>query len=200
MNEQVYLDNQLKHYRSFESQSPHWAEGQRRFIEEYLMQHTSPTAHILDCACGDGVGLAVFRRLGFTNVEGVELEGEKFRRACAHDYLVYQADMHDLHLIPFEAPFDLVYSSHSLEHAHNPAKVVGNFNAILKPGGKLVLVLPYPDTGPLDAHCAKELLGTSHDDGGMKITAFVENHGFRIYSMKYDSFREPEIWLQFIKR
>jgi len=38
--------------------------------------------------------------------------------------------------------YDFILSSHSLEHTANPIKALKEWNRIVKPGGKLVLVLP----------------------------------------------------------
>ena len=43
------------------------------------------------------------------------------------------------------ASFDWVYSSHTLEHMHDPATALQNWWRILKPGGYLILLLPERD-------------------------------------------------------
>src|SRR5277367_6330313 len=120
----TYQENQKVKYRSFESDNTKWAEGQKRFIETFMMPHfkTEILPSVLDCACGDGVGLKVFRDLGFRDVTGLELEPEKAARARQYGYDVWEGDMHELALVPVlgRLPFHVVYSSHSLEHAHDP--------------------------------------------------------------------------------
>ena len=48
------------------------------------------------------------------------------------------ADAHDLHMIP-DASFDVVLCTEVLEHLHTPAKAIGEFHRVLRPGGLLVL-------------------------------------------------------------
>lgn len=182
-----YKNNQLAKYRSFESENQHWAEGQRRFIDEWLLDYKN--YKILDVACGDGVGLAYFRELGFIDVTGMELEPVKVNRAKIFFPVILQ-DFHET----LQESYDLIYSSHSLEHALYPDIVLKNFHDHCK---ELILVLPFPDGGPLDAHYAKQTLGSDKDDQGVAVVAYIESFGFRLKRKKFDSFRESEIWLHF---
>ena len=199
MTHKEYLELQTTKYKSFESDNKHWAEGQRRYIVEHFAGMPFNTA-ILDCACGDGVGLKVFKELGFEHVAGFEFDKEKAIIASNYSYPVWSGDFHDLsNFSNFRLDFDVIYSSHSLEHALHPDKVLKEFHRVLKPNGVLFLVLPFPDTGDLEAHVAKETLGTVVDDGGVKVVAYIESMGFELINKQFDSFREPEIWLTFKK-
>jgi SAM-dependent methyltransferase len=196
MTHKEYLELQTTKYKSFESTNERWAEGQRRYILEHFSGMPLDT-WILDCACGDGVGLRVFAELGFECVHGVECDSEKAVMARESGYRVMNFDFHSLQ--PFGTVFDVVYSSHSLEHALEPDRVLKEFHRVLEPDGILFLVLPFPDTGTIEAHVAKEKLGTVVDDGGAKVVAYIESMGFELLNKQFDSFREPEIWLTFKK-
>jgi len=192
-----YKTLQTEKYRSFESGSPKWSEGQSRFIHQMLMS-CDRSMRILDVACGDGVGLKVFKELGFTSVVGVEFCHEKYELAKQHGFPVVEVDMHEL---PFPAAtFDIVYSSHTLEHALDPVQVLAEFRRVLVPDGQLVLVVPYPDGGPDDAHCAKHVLGTTVADDAATFLSFLWDNGFQVVTKQYDSFRENEIWLKLHRR
>lgn len=190
-----YRDSQLIDFKSHESNNEVWSAGQKRFIIEQFIGRYPQGAQILDISCGDGVGLREFWANGFTKVEGFEWDTEKVEKARQYGYRVHQGDMHDLSGFPPQS-FDVVYSSHTLEHAINPKKVLQQFRHVLRADGELVLVLPFPDTGPDRAHCGKYILGTDADDGGEKLTAFLFEAGFAAVNKKFDSFREPEIWLR----
>jgi ubiquinone/menaquinone biosynthesis C-methylase UbiE len=153
-------------------------------------------ASILDIACGDGVGLRHFKELGFTSVVGAEFEPTKLRIAAKTGFRTVLADFHSLSAFN-DSEFDVVYSSHSLEHALYPDKVLSEFGRVCRKGGFLFLVLPYPDKGNIKAHCGKFLLGTDRDDNGVRLTKYVQNRGFKLIEIKFDSFREPEIWAKF---
>jgi 2-polyprenyl-3-methyl-5-hydroxy-6-metoxy-1,4-benzoquinol methylase len=211
----TYEEIQKVKYRSFESQNARWAEGQERCIKEWVVPHIKPPGGsvprfnnpydgpvILDCACGDGVGLTVFSRLGYNNVVGIEFEHEKAQRARLSgnypNYPVHEKDMHDPALKKVREVFDVVYSSHSLEHAHDPVTVLDNFYHMLKPGGLLFLILPYPDAGPDDAHCGKYVLGTGAGEGASLGTLWdiLVGVGFTVLEHKLDTWREPEVWVR----
>ena len=84
---QNYLKLQKGKFSSLESSDPHWSAGQRRFID-IAFSDLSRDLKIMDIACGDGVGLKEFRRLGFTQVVGVEFNPSKIRAAKKIGYPV----------------------------------------------------------------------------------------------------------------
>lgn len=57
---------------------------------------------------------------------------------------VFIADAVDLSMIA-DAKYDFVLSSNNLEHIANPLKAVAEFVRILKPGGYLVIVVPFKE-------------------------------------------------------
>jgi len=190
-----YLRLQRDVYLSHEADVEGWAAGLRRFTA-LAVEGLPRTSRVLDCACGDGVALDELRRLGFRDPAGVELASEKAARARALGFQVEERDMHDLGAFA-DGSFDLVLSSHTLEHAYEPARVLAELRRVLVPGGALRVVLPYPDAGAGNelAHAAKYELGTHLDDGGASVTRFFVDRGFDLESSRLDSVREPEIWL-----
>ncbi len=191
----AYVESQTETYFSRESTNERWKNGQLWFLSSWISMD-SHASRILDCACGDGVALGWFRERGFSTVEGIEINKEKAEAARAHGYVVHNLDMHDLSSLAYRT-FDLVYSSHTLEHAYDPARVLREFWCLLKTQGRLLIVLPFPDSGPLDAHCGKRILGTEADDGGAAVIGFVSAQGFKLVRSKRNDVREPEIWLEF---
>lgn len=189
-----YKHAQVHTFGSFESGIHHWAEGQARFIRSWMDSYLRDL-YILDVACGDGVGLRVFKELGFTNVVGADFSKPKLDRAKEVGFPVHEVDMHDMSVFP-DATFDVIYSSHSLEHALDPGKVLKEFSRILKPNGEVALVLPYPDVGEREKHCAKHILGSDRDDDAAALTSFLWHHGFIVQKKVYDSFREVEVWMR----
>ena len=191
-----YLNRQTGKYFSHEKDNTHWERGQQRYIADKLT-HLNKDSKILDIACGDGVGLRVFKKLGFTNVTGVEYCDKKLTFAADTGYPVHKVDMHNLAIFS-DGSFDVVYSSHTLEHAYSPTIVIKEFKRVLKPSGLLYVVLPFPDNGPEDAHGGKFELNT-HQNNPLSVCSVFENCGFSLISMHTDQYREPEIWLDFIK-
>lgn len=195
-----YVALQKGKYCSHEVDYPHWELGQRRYLDK-AFGSVPRDAKIIDIACGDGVGLRHFRELGFTDIAGVEFNAAKAKKAAEAGYYVYQHDMHDLGDIP-DCSYDIVYSSHTLEHAYNPKAVIREFRRILRSPGSLFVVLPYPDrTNRNDeAHGGKFELGTHILDNGKALVQVFVDQGFLLAKKSFDYYREDEIWLVFRKR
>jgi len=195
-----YLLYQTKHARSFEGEIPQYKEGQEEYIKKEFSDFDRKIA-ILDCACGDGTGLECFKTLGFKNVIGAELCKEKVKLAKKSRFSVFAADMHDLPFHP--SSFDIIYSSHTLEHALDPDKVIRSFHDLLRLFGLLLVVLPYPDDvndeHRCKAHCGSKQLGLDLRDKGETVVYFFLERGFVLKSKTFSSEREPEIWLKLEK-
>lgn len=189
MNE--FIERQIR-AEDFESQNQSYTRGQRRALD-YFFEGADKGSFILDCACGDGVGLQWFKDNGFEHAVGMEVNPRKAEIANKISPVI-EGDMHDLR--PYqEECFDFIWSSHSVEHAHKPLTVLRQFYRTLKPGGMLYLVLPYKDTGPLDVHCGQVDLCTNQDtpDAFLKKLDWC---GFNVIEWKLDTMREAEIWVK----
>lgn len=199
-NYKEYLNLQINDFASFESENPRFNEGQIKYLDKYFSKIPRET-FIADIACGDGAGLRQFKKMGFKNVVGADINKKKLIKCRKTGYPLYLCDMHNLKSLK-DNRYDIVYSSHTLEHAYNPATVISGFRRILKPKGKLYLVLPYPDYQyfNLMAHGAKFELGLNINDKGKTLISFITNLGFSLLSKEFNNYREPEIWLCFRKK
>jgi len=196
-----YHNLQVEKYGSHESEMAHWSEGQRRYLTR-TFAGTDLNAEILDAGCGDGVGIAQLKEMGFARLTGVDMSEKKLAkaRAATPTAKFLLGDLHtDLDALP-SAWFDVVMSSHALEHCHDPAVVVAQFKRLLRPGGKLLIVVPFPDQGPLDAHCGSLALSTRVADGGAGVLTWFTRQGFDAIQIDFDDFREQEIWLSLVAR
>ncbi len=196
---EVYKRLQVRDFCSFESQSSTWRIGQERYIQEVLSGYDR-SLRVLDIACGDGVGLTVFAAYGFANVVGVELNPAKADRARQSGYPVFTCDMHALDMFE-DGAFDVVYSSHTLEHAYYPDRAILEMRRVVSAEGAFHVVLPYPDRGDANvlAHGAKFELGTDVEDGADTVVRTFEARGCALREIRFASFREPEVWLEFGK-
>ncbi len=198
-----YIHNQTVKYLSHEDDNARWRNGQIRFINHFLLpvldkmqsESLSLPVRVLDAGCGDGAGLSYLHDLGFRHALGLDLSTEKLQRARLAGQLVANADLHDLSRIP-DALFDVVYASHSLEHCYNPSQVVSEFKRVARPDAVFVLVLPFPDRGPYDAHCGSKIIGSTENDGAASVLRWLSEQGLTAESLRFDSFREPELWLE----
>lgn len=169
--------------------------GERRAIDWFFA--TVPTyCKVLDLGCGTGVGLQCLKADGFEYLEGIELNPKKAEICRRHGLNVTHGD---IERVAITSRYDVIWASHSFEHMLNPENVIQILTDILVPYGCLFVILPYPDTGPKEVHCASDIIGTRINDGGKTVMKWFEDHGLEILDYRFDNFRENEIWLEMIK-
>ncbi|MCB9847662.1 MAG: bifunctional demethylmenaquinone methyltransferase/2-methoxy-6-polyprenyl-1,4-benzoquinol methylase UbiE [Phycisphaeraceae bacterium] len=119
-----------------------------------------PTDEALDVACGTGDLTRTLKAGGAASVVGVDFTPEMLAIARAKgDGLTYlQGDAMEL---PFEsARFDVVTIAFGLRNVQDPARAVGEFFRVLRPGGRLaVLEFDRPSPAPIawinDLYCRR---------------------------------------------
>jgi SAM-dependent methyltransferase len=102
----------------------------------------TPFGHkrFLDVGCGGGALLSAMQALGWSCF-GIDLSEESIRasRKRAPQAFVKKALLQDL---CEESFYDLIVLSHVLEHLPNPISSLHHCLSLLRPGGKLVVVVP----------------------------------------------------------
>ena len=185
-----YFSLQTEKYESFESTNPRWVDGNKKFLDYFLP--FPKESRILDIGCGEGLGLAYLKSLGYEKLFGVEMNPRKAQQA-RKIATVFEQDAHEMEI---SSKFDVVIMSHFLEHATDPVKVLKATRKLMQPSGRLLVVVPFPDAGPDDAHVGKYMLGTDKGDFNQVKSVFADA-GFTLKDFKLDAYREPEIWLHF---
>jgi SAM-dependent methyltransferase len=97
----------------------------------------APTDVVLDFGCGGGL---LLRSLTCARRIGVEINPAARAEAEQHDIDVFER----LDQVP-DGVADLAVSNHALEHVLSPVQALRDLRPKLKPGGKLVLVVPIDD-------------------------------------------------------
>ncbi|RMF78153.1 MAG: class I SAM-dependent methyltransferase [Chloroflexi bacterium] len=100
---------------------------------------------ILDCACGRGFYLNMFRYVSNCRLVGLELEWpiiEKARRHVGHlpDVMLNNANIY--HLPYADDTFDAVILSEILEHIEDDVAGLREVYRVLKPGGVVAITVP----------------------------------------------------------
>ena len=201
-----YIYYQTKVGLSFEKDSLKWTKGQLFCIEKKFF-NIPRDLKILDICCGDGTGLQKFKELGFTNVTGIEISDEKINHAKKIGYEVIKKDI-CCEEFNFDTQFDIIYSSHTIEHVLNPEYTLKNIQKILKDEGMFFLVLPYPDVEASNpendirfkVHCGVVPLGLHIKDNGKSLCYIINNLGFKINHINFHEYREPEVHLVLTKK
>jgi len=104
---------------------------------------------LLEVGCGSGMYLDLMKALGWARVAGVDIS----RRAInqAKDVLGLEAYCGELKDVRFDAcSFDAVSLSHTLEHVSSPVEFLREINRVMKPGGRLAIIVPN-----IESRCAR---------------------------------------------
>lgn len=187
-----------KDYVKIQTEGPgHIVKPARYHVAEriaitWLFRDISSDARILDLGCGLGQGMHFLRNLGYSNIFGLELNKDKVSIAKSFGFEVWHGDVELLE----GSQFDIIYSSHSFEHMYMPELALG---ILKKLAAHFFFILPYPDRDPAPPHTASREIGLDIDDGGKSVMKWFEDRELILVDKRLDDFREPEIWLRFIK-
>lgn len=196
MNREENFKTQITKYESFEKNLPFHRDGQINALNE-LFIGIEPTKKILDVGCGDGIALKWLKENRYNLVAGIDGNPNKLREAELIGFSIYEGDIHDLSKI-INDRFDIIYCSHVLEHMFNPDVVIEEFKKILNLNGIIIIIVPYPDHGPDDAHCGKYYLKTNYrSKNEIDIINVFKLHGLNLLWKKVTNVRQDEIYLKF---
>lgn len=102
--------------------------------------HIRPgTGRLLDIGCNEGRGLPLYARNGFSVVEGLETNPVAAAAARGRGFAIHEVELADFQ--PAER-FDVAVLSNVLEHALDPAEMLGHVARVLKPGGQVWISCP----------------------------------------------------------
>ncbi len=104
----------------------------REFGRLVLSDYFSGAKKILDAGCGNGW----FVRLAPERIIGIDPNPKKIRGAKIYKRSILKNGFRS-------GTFDGVFSSHMIEHFGDPDSVMREFNRIMRPGGRLVVLVPH---------------------------------------------------------
>jgi len=200
-----YITYQTLHGFSLEKDNKLWTEGQRQCIQDKFSKLDRGIS-ILDVCCGDGRGLGKLKELGFQHVTGIEISDEKISIAKQINHNIIKMDICS-GPFNFVEKYDIIYSSHTIEHVLNPQYTIMNLMKFLKDDGKCFIILPYPDVEAGDpnndhrykVHCGVMPLGLHKNDNAKTTIDVVSNMGFKVTDIGFHNYREPEVHLTITK-
>lgn len=107
------------------------------------LPHMSLDSSILDVGCGTGAWLENLSNLGFTALQGIDLDADKFQSTKA---VFHQANLDHDDLNLGNSTFDLISSIISsikvVEHLENPARLFFHAQKYLSPTGYFLMTTP----------------------------------------------------------
>ncbi len=136
----------MKRYRGYDhlkvSGNFFWAMIYRVFLKKDMGVHDPvyvKGGNILDYGCGSGSVVAQLKYLGW-NASGIELNGEACAVGIRHGLDIKQGATEQI--AKFNSFFDVIRTTHTLEHVTDIDALVPAFYDALKPGGQLLIEIP----------------------------------------------------------
>ncbi|HLA56100.1 MAG TPA: class I SAM-dependent methyltransferase [Flavobacterium sp.] len=120
----------------------HWWFKSRRNYILGLLKNAPKESKILDIGCSSGIFLNELENLGFKNENlfGIDIS-DKAIENCRQNG-IQNAFVMDAQNITLSERFDIIVASDCLEHLQDDGKAIANWNALLKPGGKIYVFVP----------------------------------------------------------
>ncbi len=155
------------------------------------------TAAILELGCFEGRILAHYRRQGYQNLTGVELNAIAADQARAQGFTVYTGDIQTLPDQLKGQRFDAIVLNQTLEHFADPATVLRAIAQHLVPKGRIYISVPNRHSfwlnryyGPTWAHWHVPFHAVALHPGSLKILA--QQTGFKVRWMNSST---PVSWM-----
>jgi len=130
---------------------------------------------ILDIGCRDGMWLDILKKAKFKKLRGLDISEQALEISTKKGHNVTRGDAQEL---PFpDEEFNFISIIHTLEHCPEPLKVLAEIKRVLKPNGRILVVVPLQKKEPVPTiwahyHCfstSKEVIKILIDSGFKKI-------------------------------
>jgi 2-polyprenyl-3-methyl-5-hydroxy-6-metoxy-1,4-benzoquinol methylase len=111
-------------------------------VDKILKGHlVDKSVNILEFGCGYGSALANLQESGYLNCHGIEPSGTSAEYSQSRGLDVIQGQANECHSHP-NAPFDVIFSRHVLEHVIDLEDTLNSIKEAVKPGGLVYLSVP----------------------------------------------------------
>jgi len=144
-------------YTRFETAAEETEKFLRR-LRGFGVEAWAREAQVVEIFCGRGSGLAAWRQLGFSNLEGVDLS-ENLLNACGGEARLYLGDCRALKFP--DASRDIICVQGGLHHLallpDDLRRTVAEVRRVLRPGGRFVVVEPWSTPFLTAVHAACRL-------------------------------------------
>jgi 2-polyprenyl-3-methyl-5-hydroxy-6-metoxy-1,4-benzoquinol methylase len=125
-----YLELQLR--RTLDKMDAPLQERTQVMVDAVARCADLPRSRVLCVGCRNHAELDYFLARGAQSVTGIDL--------YSRDPRIQVMDMHQMSFAAGE--FDLLYTVHALEHAHNPAQVASEIARVVRPQGLVAIEVP----------------------------------------------------------
>ena len=134
------------HYKKWHSETPEHLRGMILFYRNMLsgILPADKSISILDVGCGMGFALATLKEMGYSNIEGIDVDKGQVNACLSKGIKCTQVDDSIAYLIARKDKYDLIISLDVFEHVPFDAQLpfVVAVQAAIKPGGKVICTVP----------------------------------------------------------
>lgn len=164
-------------------------ESNRRYIEDWIVDHTPPGARVLDVGCGDGALLA--RLVTEKNVKGtgIELDEANVRRAIQRGLSVHHGDAEEGLEHYADDGFDLVICSLTIQELGRPQRLL---REAFRVGRQLIV--SFPNFGHWTARWQLGVLGRAPSTPSLPYTWYETPNRHYLTIADWEAFCEQERW------
>lgn len=126
-----YIDNQLR--RTLKKKDSPLRPHTILLVDRLSQMVHLPASKVLCVGCRNTAEIDYLESKGAADIVGIDIYSE--------DERIKVMDMHQMTFA--DSQFDVVYSTHSLEHAYDPQQAAREFIRVSKPGGLIMIELPF---------------------------------------------------------
>jgi len=180
-----------EHYRIDAEEFDYWGEDQFTLTEKRRNQYTIKLANIhkgqkvLDIGSGRGWFSLHAASCG-ADTTAVDLSDTNLKRISKTDARVSTLLADAMSTGADSGAYDLVVALEVLEHIPNPAQAVEHWASLIKPGGRLLITVPYKEKlrYELCIHCNKKTPHSAHLHSFSKesLCGLLRSNGLRVIS------------------
>jgi len=144
---------------------------------------------VLDVGCGTGLMSAKLAATG-RQVVGVDISSAMIKRARRRNHSRLEFTLGDAEGLPFpDSCFDAVVNLISFHHYPNPSRAAAEFQRVLRPGGRLVLIAfdrrsPYITLAQKTNWWTRPIAGRSWQKTSGEVAALLRSAGFSRVEVK----------------
>lgn len=140
-----------RYYQKFHSDTPEHIQGMSRFYQAMLSGFipADQKIRILDVGCGMGFALRALTDMGYSNLEGIDVDDGQVKVCLKHNLKVTQVPDSIQYLQQRNATYDLILCFDVIEHITHDEQItfLKAIQMALKPRGKLICTVPNANSG-----------------------------------------------------
>jgi ubiquinone/menaquinone biosynthesis C-methylase UbiE len=122
----------------------------RNFLRENI-SGLPRTSVLLDVGCGNGIDLDAYKKMGFSNLFGIDPSAKFIKEASVLLNGAAELQEGTFESIPYgDGMFDIVISRFAMHYAADLEKSTTEVSRVLKPGGKFIAIVSHPAADSLE--------------------------------------------------